>query len=272
MIEVLQLEFMRHAVLAVLLASLACGVVGSLVVVNRIVFISGGIAHSAYGGIGLAFFLGISPLLGTLGFTLAAALVMGAVTLAHPNRADTFIGVIWALGMALGVVLMDLTPGYNADLMSYLFGSVLAVPLSDLLFMAGLDAVLIIFSLLFYRQLLALSFDGEFARSRGVPVRPLYLALVVLIALTVVLLIRIAGLILIIALLTIPPFMAEAWCRTLKGMMLLAGALCAAFSLIGLGLSYTLDITSGPAIILVAGCGFFLTLGLRRLRPGGGNG
>jgi zinc transport system permease protein len=265
MVEVLELEFIQNAFLAVLLASVACGVVGTLVVVNRIVFISGGIAHSAYGGIGLAFFLGISPLLGAMGFTVAAALLMGIITLAQKHRADTFIGVIWALGMALGVVLIDLTPGYNVDLMSYLFGSILAVPRGDLFLMAVLDLVLALFALLFYQQLLALSFDDQLAQTRGVPVRTLYLALNVLIALTVVLLIRVAGLILIIALLTIPPYIAEAWCRSLKSVMLLAGVLCAVFSLTGLWLSFQLDLTSGPSIILVAGSGFFITLALKGL-------
>jgi len=265
MIEVLSLEFMRHALLAGLLASLCCGVMGTLVVVNRIVFISGGIAHAAYGGIGLAFFLGLSPLLGTVGFTLAAALAMAWISLAQKHRADAVIGVIWALGMALGVILLDLTPGYKVDLMSYLFGSLLTVPRTDLFLMAGLDAVVILFALAFYNQLLALSFDEPFARTRGVPVRRLYLALILLVALTVVLLIRVAGLILIIALLTIPPFIAEAWCRTLKGMMLLAAGLCALFTVLGLWLSYSLDLTSGPSIILVAGAGFFLSLATKRL-------
>jgi len=268
MIEALSLEFMRNALIAALLASVACAVVGSLVVVNRIVFISGGVAHSAYGGIGLAFFLGISPLWGALGFTVAAALLIGWISLAQKHRADTFIGVIWALGMALGIVLIDLTPGYNVDLMSYLFGSILAVPQSDLWLIATLDLVLILFALFFYRQLLALSFDEQFARTRGVPAKALYLGLTVLIGLTVVLLIRVAGLILIIALLTIPPFIAEAWCKSLKGMMLLAGLLCALFSLAGLWLAFELDLTSGPSIILVAGVGFFITLALRRLWPG----
>ncbi len=264
MIEALSLEFMQNALLAGLLASLSCGVVGSLVVINRIVFISGGIAHAAYGGVGLAFFLGLSPLLGTVGFTLAAALVMGWVSLSRKSRADTIIGVTWALGMALGVILMDLTPGYNVDLMSYLFGSILAVPRTDLYLLAGLDVVVIGFAAIFHNQLLALSFDEEFARTRGIPVKGLYLFLIALIALTVVFLIRVAGLILVIALLTIPPFIAEGWTRNLKGMMILAALLSALFSLAGLGLSYWLDLTSGPTIIMVAGAGFFISLVLRR--------
>ena len=130
--EALQLEFMRNALTAGILVSLVCGVIGTLVVVNRIVFLAGGIAHAAYGGIGLAFFMGWPYVAGTLGFSLFSAGVMAAVTLKARHRADAMVGVIWAVGMAIGVILLDLTPGYNADLMSYLFGSILAVPASDL--------------------------------------------------------------------------------------------------------------------------------------------
>jgi zinc transport system permease protein len=132
MFEVLQFEFMRNALVAGLLASIICGIIGTFVVVNRIAFLAGGIAHAAYGGIGLAFFFGLPYIVGTLGFTLFAAMIMAAVTLKARDRADTFIGVLWAGGMGLGVLLLDLTPGYNVDLMSYLFGSILAVPKSDL--------------------------------------------------------------------------------------------------------------------------------------------
>ena len=189
---------------------------------------------------------------------------MALFSLKQQNRADTFIGVIWAVGMALGIILMDLTPGYRPDLMSYLFGSILTVPRGDIYLIAGLDAVLVAFAVLYYRELLAMSFDREFAVTRGAPVKALYLALTVLIALTVVLLIRVAGLILIIALLTIPPFIAEAGCRSLKGMMLASGLLCALFCTIGLWLAFSLDITSGPGIILVAGACFFITLAGKR--------
>ncbi len=266
MLEALQYEFMRNALLAGLLVSLACGMVGSLVVVNRIVMVSGGIAHAAYGGIGLAFFLGVAPLWGAVGFTLLCGLLMGVVALKRKDRADTIIGVIWALGMAGGVILMDLTPGYHVDLMSYLFGSILAVPAEDLYFAAGLDLLVLVVVGLGYPRFLAVSFDEEFAASRGVPVKTLYLVLVLLVSLVVVMLIQVVGLLLVIALLTIPPYLAEGWCRSLKGMMALASLLCALFTLAGLGLSYAYDLTSGPSIILVAGAGFFLDLMLGRLR------
>lgn len=271
--DLLEMAFMRHALAAGLLASLACGVLGSLVVVNRVVLLTGGIAHAAYGGIGLAFFLGLAPLAGAVGFSLVAALIMAWAAWRDRHRADTIIGVMWAVGMALGVVLIDLSPGYNVDLMSYLFGSILAVPTLDLYLMAGLDVVILAVVGLWYRQFLALSFDQDFAASRGVPVRTLHTVLILLIALTVVLLIRVVGLILVIALVTIPPFVAEGWTRSLKGMMTMAAALCAAFSVIGLYLAYRFDLTSGPAIILVAGVFFFLSLPFRgRMRRGTASG
>ena len=209
MLEALQLEFMRNALLAGVLASIMCGVIGTFVVVNRIVFISGGIAHAAYGGIGLAFFFGFSYLLGILGFSLLISIVMAAVSLKTKQRADTIIGVLWAVGMALGVILLDLTPGYNVDLMSYLFGSILTVPTSDLWLMLVLNGLVVITVTYFYHDLVSLSYDEEFAQVRGVPVRVLYFLLMAMIALSVVMIIQVVGLILVIALLTIPPYIAE---------------------------------------------------------------
>lgn len=260
MIEALGFEFFRNALLAGLLASIICGVIGSLVVVNRIVFLAGGVAHASYGGVGLAFFLALPVLPVTLGFSTAAALGMAWVTLEARERADTVIGVLWAAGMALGIILLDLTPGYNADLMSYLFGSILAVPQSDLALMAGLSALVLALVAVFSRGLLVMSFDAEFARSRGVPVRFLHFLLMGLVAVCVVMVIRVVGLILVMALLTIPPFMAERRASSLPGMMLLSAALSAAFCVAGLYLSYNLDLTSGASIIAVACLGFACSL------------
>ncbi len=259
MLDILQFDFMQNALMAGLLASLICGIIGSLVVVNRIVFISGGIAHASYGGVGLAFFLGLPVLPVTIAFTLAAALIMAMVTLHARERADTVIGVIWAAGMALGIILLDVTPGYNVDLMSYLFGSILAVPRSDLWVMTGLACLVFGLVLAFYRGFLVMSFDEEFARSRGVPVDFLYFLLIALVGLCVVMIIRVVGLILVIALLTIPPFMAERRTNSLGGMMVMASILSAVFTVAGLLVSYLADITSGAAIIAVASVCFFLS-------------
>lgn len=262
---ILGMEFMHNALLAGLLASLACGIIGSLVVVNRQVFMAGGVAHAAYGGVGLAFFLGLPVLPCTVAFTVLAALVMALTAFGRAERADGVIGIMWAAGMAFGIILMDLTPGYNVDLMSYLFGSLLSVPGRDILFMAGLDALILGVVVYWYKDFLALSFDMEFARSTGVPVLPLYVLLQVLTAVTVVMVIQVAGLILVIALLTIPPMLAELYTSSLWKMMALAAASSLVFCLAGLGVSYHFDITSGASIIAVATTGYTLARGARAL-------
>jgi len=260
MIEAFQFDFMRHALAAGLLASVICGIMGTLVVVNRIVFLSGGIAHAAYGGIGLAFFFGWPYLIGTLGFSLAAAMLMAAVSLKAKHRADTIIGVIWALGMAFGIILIDLTPGYNVDLISYLFGSILTVPSTDLYIMLAIGILITLLVAYYYKDLLALSYDAEFARIRGVPVKALYFAMIGMLAVTIVLVIRVVGLILVIALLTIPPFIVEKYARSMVQMMVGSSLLGAVFTIVGLWLSYTYDLTSGASIILVSGVAFLLSL------------
>lgn len=274
MLEALQYEFMRNALIAGLLAAVACGIVGVYVVVKRIVFISGGIAHASFGGIGLGYFLGINPVLGAMFFTLASALGMGVVARRTRLPEDTAIGILWAMGMALGIIFIGLTPGYAPDLFSYLFGSILTVPVSDLILMLVLDVVIIAVVFLLYKEFLALSFDEEFGRVVGVPTGGLYLLLLCLIALTVVVLIRVVGIILVIALLTIPAALARQFTHSLKRMMLLAILIGAIFTFSGLWLSYALDLASGATIILVSGTAFLLSFGFSKLhlrskrRPG----
>jgi zinc transport system permease protein len=268
MLEALQFEFMQNALIAGLLASLICGVMGTMVVVNRIVFLSGGIAHAAFGGIGLAFFFGWHYLVGTIGFAVLAALIMAIITLKAKHRADTIIGVIWAIGMAIGILLLDLTPGYNVDLMSYLFGSILAVPDTDIWLMVGVGAVILAVVIYFYHDYLALSYDEEFAQIRGVKVKTLYILMIVLLALGIVMVIQVVGLILVIALLTIPPYIAEKFSKSLFQMMILSSMLGAFFTVSGLWFSYEFNLTSGASIILVAGIGFLISLGVERLLPG----
>lgn len=269
MLEALQYEFMRNAVFAGLLASVACGVIGVYVVTKRIVFISGGIAHASFGGIGLGYFAGISPVLGALLFSVTSALGMGLVTRKTRLPEDTAIGILWAVGMALGIIFIGLAPGYAPDLFSYLFGNILTVPSSDLLLMLLLDAVIVLVVLALYKEFLSLSFDEEFSRVVGVPVEALYLLLLCLIALTVVVLIRVVGIILVIALLTIPAALARQFTNGLRKMMLLAVIFSAAFTFGGLWLSFWLDLASGATIILVSGAALLVSFGLSRLRRGG---
>ena len=260
MIEALQFGFMQRALLAGVLVSIACGIIGTYVVINRIVFISGGIAHAAYGGIGLGYYLNRNPVLGAIVFSMASALGMGLVQRKAKHRADTIIGVMWAIGMALGIVFIDLTPGYVVDLMSYLFGSILTVPISDLIIIAALDAVIITLVLLFYKELLAISFDATFARIGNVPVDAIYMVLLCMIALTVVMMMRVVGLIMVIAMLTMPAAISGQFVKDMKKMMILSSILGVVFTTSGLWLSYALNLTSGATIILVSGIAYMLSL------------
>ena len=267
MLDALSLGFFQNALLAGLLAAIACGVIGSLVVVNRLTFLAGGVAHAAYGGVGLAFFLALPVLPCAVGFTLGAAMLMGVITQKRGERADSVIGVLWAAGMAVGILLMDMTPGYNVDLMSYLFGSILTVPRSDVYLMAGLDLAVLAAAFFCYKDFLAMSYDPEYARTCGVPVGMLHYALLAMVAVSVVMIIQVVGLILVIALLTIPPMLAEHHAKSLAGMMLFASLWAALFCLVGLGLSYAFDLTSGATIIAVATVCFFADILWHRLVP-----
>lgn len=250
--EILQFDFMQNALIASVLISIICGLIGALVVINRMVFIAGGVAHGSYGGIGIALFFGFAPMLGASLFALVLGAILAYITHKNTNRLDALVGALWAFGMALGIILTDLTPGYNVDLMSYLFGAILSVSTEDLYAMGSILVVVCGFVLLFYKQLLAMSFDAEFAKLRGINVTLLYFALVLLISLGVVIIIRAVGLILVIALLTIPPYIAEKFTNSLWEMMVVSALLASLFCLSGLFLSYTFNLSSGASIILVA--------------------
>lgn len=262
--------FLQNAVIAGILASVGCGIVGTYVVVKRIGFLAGGIAHAVLGGMGVAYYLGRDPVGGALAAALLAAVVIGWIHLRWNQHEDTLIGAIWATGMAIGIIFISRTPGYTADLMSYLFGNILMVPRSELLFMAGLDLVIIFVVLLFYKQFLAITFDEEYTRLRGIPVDFVYLLLLCMVAVTVVLLIQVVGLILVIALLVMPAAVAAQYVGSVGRIMVLAACLGVVFTAGGLSLSYGPDLPAGATIILLAGGVYMVsTLGTglrRRLR------
>ncbi len=260
MAELLSYSFMRNALIAGVLVSLTCGIIGTLVVLKRMVFISGGVAHTAYGGVGLAFYLGVNPILGAVAFSLVASFLMGYVQRQTRQRQDTLIGVMWAIGMAIGIVFADMTPGYKADLMSYLFGSILAVTHTDLWMMLGVNLLVLGFVILFYKELQAVAFDESFARVRNLPVDLLYIALVAMIGLAVVMLMRVVGLIMIIALLTVPAAIGSLFLNHMKHIMWLAMVLSLVFTTGGLLLSYFFNLTSGATIILIAGISYLSAL------------
>ncbi len=267
MIEALSFDFMQHALIAGVLVSMASGIIGSLIVVNRMVFLAGGIAHASYGGIGIAVFFGLPIFLGASAFAVGTALLVAALTLRKRERIDTFIGLIWAVGMAIGILFIDMTPGYNVDMMSYLFGSILAVSTSDLYFMGTLLSVILFVMVFWYRDILAVSYDSEYAMLRGVNVRFFYNLILILSALTVVIAIKVVGLILVMAMLTIPVYIAEKLSNTLFTMMILSGFIATFFTLLGLWFSYTYDLTSGATIIMVSAVslGLFLLLSSKKV-------
>lgn len=266
MFEAFQFEFMRNALVAGLLASVACGIVGVYVLVKKIVSMSGSIAHASFGGIGLGYLLKFNPVLGALLFSLISALTMGIVTRKTKLPEDTATGILWAVGMALGVIFIGLSAGYAPDLMSYLFGNILTVPLSDIYLMAGLDVTIILLVIAFYKEFLLLSFDEEFGTIVGMPVNALYLLLLCMVALTVVVLIRVVGMILVIAMLTFPSALARQFTNNVMKMMALAVVFGFAFTFAGLWLSYLLNLASGATIILLSGLVLLMSYGANGIR------
>jgi zinc transport system permease protein len=251
--------FMLNALLAGLLSSVACGVVGTYVVTRRIAYIAGAIAHSVLGGMGAAKYLivvhgwtWLEPLYGAVVAAILAAMIIGLVSLNARHREDTVIGAIWAAGMAIGILFISQTPGYGEDVMSYLFGNILMVGSRQLAMIAWLDLIVVLMVLGFYHRLLAVCFDEEFARIRGVNVKLFYLLLLILTGLTVVILTSVVGLIMVIALLTIPAAIAGYFTQRVWQTMLAAIALCIGFVVVGLAVSYTPELPTGATIILVA--------------------
>jgi zinc transport system permease protein len=257
---------MQNAILVGILASIVCGVIGPFIVTRRMVFISGGLSHMAFGGLGIAYWLGIRPLIGATLFVLAAAVLMARIEEKKSNRNDLLIGILWALGVAIGILFIHLTPGYAPDLMTFLFGNILTVPRPDvwitLLLVVGVTAVVAVF----YRGFVAVSLDEEFARTRGLPVSRLKLAMMLLAAVSIVTLIQVVGILLVIALLTIPVAVAlelASEFRRIMGLSILCGVV---ICLSGLAASYAIEIPSGATIILIGSAWLGLVTGIKRLK------
>ncbi|MGB3340320.1 MAG: metal ABC transporter permease [bacterium] len=264
MIELLHYEFMRNALFAAILVSIACGIVGAFIVIKKIVFISGGITHAAFGGIGLGYLLNINPVLTAIPFSLLSALAIGILSKKTQISEDSAIGILWSVGMALGILFISLTPGYAPDLFGYLFGSILTVPITDIIIMLILDIIIITTVLLLYKELHALSFDEEFSMIVGVPTQTLYLILLCLVALSIIVLIRAVGIILVIALLTIPATIAKQFTTKLKKLIVLSTLTAVVLTIIGLWLSYILNLPSGATIVLLLAFVFIISAGIRK--------
>jgi zinc transport system permease protein len=263
--------FVQMALWACLLASLASGVIGSFVVIKRISFIAGSIAHSILAGMGLCLWLQRSydlpwcdPILGAFASAIGSALLLGWVHLNYRQREDAVIAAIWSTGMAIGMIFLSLTPGTNVELLNYLFGNILFIDTPDLIHLAILNAVILAVVAFYYRRFLALCFDEEQALLQGVAVRRLYLLLLSLVAVSIVLLMQIIGIILVIALLTIPATLASLFTNRLSVMMAAAAAFCALFSVLGIGTAIALNWPPGATIALLAAAGYLVLLPIKK--------
>lgn len=263
--------FFIMALLAGFGSSIAGGVVGSYVVTKRIVFISGSISHAVLGGMGIALYLRrtfdlqwLEPIYGALIFSILSAFLIGMIHLYYKEREDTVIASLWTSGMAIGIIFLSLTPGYNVEVMNFLFGNILWTSSKDLLILCGLDLFIFTIIAFFHKKFLAICFDEKQARLQGVNVKTLYFLLLSLVAITVVLLIQVVGVILVIAILTLPAAIANLFSQRFSRIMVYAAALGMLFTLLGIIISFLVNWPPGSTISLVATIGYFLTLGFKK--------
>jgi len=271
--EILQYQFFVNALWAALFTSITCGIIGTYIVSNRIVFLSGGITHSSFGGIGVGYYMGINPIVGAAVFSILSALGIELFSKQGQLRHDSVIGIWWSFGMAIGIIFIYLTPGYAPNLMTYLFGSILTVSYGDLLFMGILTLVITVFFILFYRIILYVSFDESYAHVFGMPVSLMKSLLISLVALTIVVNIKVVGIILLISLLTVPQSIANQFTQVFSRMIFYSVAISLLGVMAGLLFSYSQDVPSGASIIFVliilfglTKAGFYLKGKLRPMR------
>jgi len=249
--DLFEYQFLRNALYAAILVSIVAGIIGTYITSRRLVFLSGGITHASFGGIGIAYYMGINPIIGAVIFSILSAFGIEALSHRKNIREDSAIGILWAFGMAVGIIFIFLTPGYAPNLLSFLFGSILTVTNTDLLYLAILNVVVILFFTIFYRSILYFAFDAEFARTQKMPVRFLNYILITFIAIAIVLSIRIVGIILLISLFTIPPATANTFTHHFGRLIFWSILLSFLGSFIGLMLSYSINIPSGASIVVV---------------------
>jgi zinc transport system permease protein len=249
---ILEYRFMQYAIIAAILASLICGVIGVIIVEKKLVMMSGGIAHTTYGGVGLGYLLGFEPIIGAFFFAIAAALGIGFIKHKNTGFSDIVIGLFWSVGMSLGILFISLMPGYPPTITTYLFGNILSVTTFDLILMAVLTIVVLAVIIIFFQDWKAHLFDQEFTRIMGKKTKLLENVLMILIAISVVVLIRVVGIVLVIALLTAPAATANIVTKNLTLRMVYSTLFSLLFTLAGLFISYGLNISSGAIIVFFA--------------------
>ena len=248
----LHYQFFQNAIIASILASIVCGIIGVIIVEKKMVMMSGGIAHTSYGGVGLGYFLGFEPIIGAFFISILAALGLGYINRKGGTHSDVIIGLFWSLGMSLGVLFVALTPGYPPDLSSYLFGNILSVTRVDLIFMAALTLIVVFVITVLFDYWKAYMFDEEFASIMGINTKFLEYLLLILVAMAVVVLIRVVGIVLVLALFTAPTAIAGLFAKNLKVRMVLSIIIGSIFCLTGLWISYVLNVASGAAIVILS--------------------
>lgn len=251
-------QFMQNAFMAAFFSSILCGIVGTIVVEKKMVMMGGGLAHASFGGIGLGYFLGIEPIISALGFSSLSGLLMVRLKKGDKANLDTLIGIFWALGMALGILLIAMMPGYPPDMSSYLFGDILTVSTFYLGLMGAVTLVIVLVVSMWHHLWVIYLFDEEFAKVRKINIALLENILFVCIAISIVVLLKVVGMILVVALLTIPTAMASFGAKSIKGQMGYAVLLSLVFCIGGLVASYYLNIPSGASIILLSSACYFI--------------
>ncbi len=251
MLELLHYSFFTNALLAAVLTSITCGITGTYIVSKRIVFISGGITHTSFGGIGLGYFLGINPIFGAAVFSILSVLGIEFMSKKSEVREDSAIAIMWSFGMAVGIIFIYITPGYAPNLMTYLFGSILTISRLELFMISSLTVVVSLVFILFYKIILFISFDNEFSKTRNIPTSFMNYLLMSLVALTIVFSIKVAGIILVMSLLTIPQATANLFVNDMKKIIFYSILLGMAGSMGGMIISYYFNIPSGATIIFL---------------------
>ncbi|MGB4610469.1 MAG: metal ABC transporter permease [Saccharofermentanales bacterium] len=256
-LSILSYQFIQNAVIASILASIICGIIGVIIVEKKLVMMSGGIAHTSYGGIGLGYLLGFEPIYGAFLISVLAAFGIGYIKRNGRTRSDVVIGLFWSLGMALGILFISLMPGYPPDLSSYLFGSILSVTKADLRIMSIFTLIVVLVVIILFDYWKSYMFDDEFAYILGINTAFLEYLLFELIAMSVVVLIRVVGIILVLALFTAPPAIVEFLSNNLKSRMIISVIIGNIFCLSGLFFSYILNFPSGAAIVILSAISYF---------------
>lgn len=258
MFDILQYEFMRRALITTILTCIACGTIGVFITTKKMVSIAGGISHSCFGGIGISYYFNLDPLIGLLPFSIINAIILGIISKKTKISEDTATGIVWSIGVAFGIILIYITPGYAPDLMTYLFGNILTVPSSDLYLITIIDIIVLFFIILFYKEFVGICFDEEFLEASGVQSEMLYFLFLCLTALTIVSMIKVVGIILIIAMLTIPASISKKFTYNFKKLIIFSCIIGVILSIFGLFLSFKFNLPTGATIILVFGIAYLL--------------